>query len=152
MPRSPLGGGFPRPAEGDELCSRRYEWRGLPEARRGRRAGQQAQEPEQRVALSRVVVAEEDVVKAGRGASGFALREASDVLLESAAHKMSKSRGNVVNPVRAKPNHHLIGLSTALTPNPLRETVLPTMPSAVHFPRIVCPLISCRHAAEHGDG
>ena len=35
------------------------------------------------------------------GASGFALREASDVLLESAAHKMSKSRGNVVNPVRA---------------------------------------------------
>ena len=112
----------------------------------------QAQEPEQRAALSRVVVAEEDVVKAGRGASGFALREASDVLLESAAHKMSKSRGNVVNPVRAKPNHHLIGLSTALTPNPLRETVLPTMPSAVHFPRIVCPLISCRHAAEHGDG
>ena len=76
----------------------------------------QAQEPEQRAALSRVVVAEEDVVKAGRGASGFALREASGVLLESAAHKMSKSRGNVVNPVRAKPNRHLT--TTASDPKP----------------------------------
>ena len=78
----------------------------------------QAQEPEQRATLSRVVVAEEDVVKAGRGASGFALREASDVLLESAAHKMSKSRGNVVNPVRAKPNHHLTRPASDPKPHP----------------------------------
>ncbi len=57
---------------------------------------------EERASVRRVKVDEADVVKAptgGRGSAGrFELVAAPGVSVEAAAHKMSKSRGNVVNP------------------------------------------------------
>ena len=53
---------------------------------------------DERMGLERVKVPEADVVKPSGGSGSFELVESPGVAVESAAHKMSKSRGNVVNP------------------------------------------------------
>jgi leucyl-tRNA synthetase len=56
---------------------------------------------EERASVRRVKVDEVDVVKAPAGSSSagrFELVAAPGIFVEAAAHKMSKSRGNVVNP------------------------------------------------------
>ncbi len=84
-----------------------------------------------------------------KNASGFTLRSHPDVRVSSRAHKMSKSRGNVVNPDDIVASHGADSLRLfEMFLGPLQDTKVQGRPSSRFF-RQPGMRMFCTQAASH---